>query len=172
MNNHKIILPIKIMIIFSLFITSTSFSSQIDDIKKSMILNYIEQKQNVSDIKKDNEELIRQNSIYYENIVSTARKYYKGFLAKSWGEKNVKLSTKKTFTQYSADMKSRENVDFEKGIVTLEVVTEVTKNIEPYVFEQSLKKLKNENLNEAIQKDPVAKLSKEYLTKKFICMLI
>jgi len=133
-----------------------------------MIMNYIEQKQNVSDIKQDNEELIRQNSIYYENIVNTARQYYKGFIAKSWGEENVKLSTRKTFTQYSDDMKSRENIDFEKGIVSLEIVTEVQKKIEPEVFEESLKKLKNENLNEAIKKDPVAKLAKEYLSKKNI----
>ncbi len=172
MNNSKQLLKNSIkLIVFSLLVISTSYASEIDDIKKSMMLNYIEQTNNNKIIKKENEQLIQQNSIYYKNIVATARKYYQEYIAKSWGEENVKLSTKKTFTQYSKDMKERENIDFEKGTVTLEIVTEVNKKIEPKRFEEKLKELKNENINQAIDKDPVAKLSKEYLKKKEIVKL-
>ena len=168
MTNLQLINTTKKIVVFSVLTMNILYASEIDDIKKSMMQNYIEQTQNIQAIKKDNEELIRQNSIYYKNVVNTAREYYKGFVAKSWGEENIKLSTKKTFTQYSKDMKSRENIDFEKGEVTLEIVTDVNKKIEPKVFEEALKNLKNENLNQAIEKDPVAKLAKDFLKKKQI----
>ena len=147
---------------------STSFASEIEDIKKSMMLNYIEQTQNTQIIQLENEKLIEQNSVYYNNIVENARKYYRGYVAKDWGEENVKLSDKKTFTQYSEDMKSREHVDFEKGEVTLEVVTNVGEKVQLEMFEENLENLKHEDLNQAINKDPVAKLAKEYLNKKQI----
>ena len=159
---------IKFKLTTLILLASVTFASDIDDIKKSMRLNYIEQMQNTQIIKVENEKLVEQNAIYYKNVAEAARKYYQGFIGKSWGEDNVKLSTKKTFTQYSEDMKSRENIDFEKGEVTLEIVTDVDKKIKPKEFEKKLQDLKDENTVQAIQKDPVSKLVNKYLTKKQI----
>ena len=89
-------------------------ASEIEDIKKSMMLNYLENVENVEIIHKENVDIVKQNAIYYTNIVQSAQKYYSGFVAQEWGADNVKLSTKKSFTQYSKDMKERENIDFEK----------------------------------------------------------
>lgn len=159
---------IKKAIAVFLLIVCNSYASEINDIKKTMMLNYIEQTQNTNIIKQENENIIKQNRVYYENIVLTAKKYYSDYVAKNWGEENVKLSTKKTFTQYSKDMNSRENIDFENGFVTIEVITDVNKKIGTKIFEEKLQKLKNEDLNQAIEKDPVAKLAKEFLNKKQI----
>lgn len=159
-------LNIKNIILF-LYITPL-LATNIDDIKKSMILNYIEQTQNIKIIQKENEDIIRQNAIYYKSIVEASRKYYQNYIGKRWGDNNVKLSTKKTFTQYSDDMKSRESVDFKNGKVTMEVITNPNKNISPKVFEKKLQSIKNENIIQALQKDPVAKLSSKYLKRKGI----
>ena len=155
------------LIILSLLV-SIALASDIEDIKKSMRLNYIEQMQNTQVIKLENEKLIEQNAIYYKNVVETARKYYQGYIGKSWGEDNVKLSNKKAFTQYSEDMNSRENIDFEKGTITLEIVTDLDKKIDSKVFEKKLQSLKDENLDQAIKKDPVSSLANKYLKKKQI----
>lgn len=158
----------KSKLIILIILATSLIASNIEDIKRSMMLNYIEQIQNTQITKLENEKLIEQNSIYYKNIVQSSRKYYQGYIGKSWGEDNVKLSDKKAFTQYSKDMKSRENIDFEKGEVTLEVVTDIDKRIEPKVFENKLQDLKDEKIDEAIKKDPVSKLASEYLNKKQI----
>ena len=154
-------------IILFLYITSL-FATNIDDIKKSMVLNYIEQMQNMQTIKKENEDIMWQNAIYYENIVEASRRYYQGYIGKRWGDDNIKLSTKKTFTQYSDDMNSRESVDFKNGKITIEVITNPNEKISPKIFEKKLQKLKNEDVNQAMQKDPVIKLSNECLKKKKI----
>jgi len=129
---------IKFKFLLPVFCISLSLASDIEDIQKSMMLNYVEQMQNIQIIKVENEKLIEQNAVYYKNVIETARKYYQGYIGQSWGKENVKLSSKKTFTQYSKDMKSRENIDFEKGEVTLEIVTDVDKKIKPNIFEKKL----------------------------------
>lgn len=118
--------------------------------------------------KQENEEIIRANAIYYQNIVESARKYYSGYIGKKWGEENVKLSSRKVFTQYSKDMNSRENIDFEHGEVTMEIIADEKETVSPEVFEKKLKELKEQNIEQSLQKDPVAKLSQDYLTKKNI----
>ncbi len=131
-----------------LFITmNTSYASQIDDIVKSMHLFNKEQTKNVESIKNDNKKLILSNSIYYENIIATAKRFSQEFISKRWGKNNVKLSTKKTFTQYSKDMNSRENIDFENGTVTLEILANTDIKINPKEFEERLNALKNEKIH-------------------------
>ncbi len=153
-----------------LVLTATAIlnAGNIDDIVASMKLNYLENTRNVETIHRENADIVRQNAIYYTNIVENARKYYHGFIAKEWGDANVKLSTRKRFTQYSKDMKSRENIDYEKGKVTIEILTDPDKKPDPKTFEKKLDALTKENAAQAIEKDPVAKLSTDYMEKKKI----
>ena len=72
------------IIIVLVLVLSLSIASPMEDIQKSMRLNYIEQMQNTQIIKLENEKLIEQNAIYYKNVVDTAIKYYKGYIGKSW----------------------------------------------------------------------------------------
>ena len=144
------------------------FTSSIDGIRKSMALEYLENRAIMEEHQKEAEEIVRQNYIYYKNIAQKAREYYKGYVAKEWGEDNVKLSDKKTFTQYSDDMKAREHINFEKGKVVLEQIVDTNETVKPKVFEERLAKLKNETNQEAIQKDPVSNLTKAYMKKKDI----
>ncbi len=147
---------------------SSSWASEIDDIKKSMMLNYIEQTKNIKIIQQENQKLVKQNNIYYTNVIKSAQRYYKNFIGKNWGEENVKLSNIKTFTQYSNDMSSRESIDFKNGTVTIEILTDPNTKIEPELFQKRLQTLKDEDLNQAILKDPVSKLSQNYLEKRQI----
>lgn len=116
--------------------------------------------------KAEREQMLEQNRKYYTQIYQSARLYYKDFLANMWGMGNVKLPEKKAFTQYSDDLKSRETVDYEKGTVTLEVVTEPDAKVTPEVFNKKLQKLADEDLKEAQTKDPVGKLADAYMKKK------
>jgi len=145
-----------------------SLASDIEDIQKSMMMNYLEHVENIETIHKENVDLVKQNAIYYTNIVRSAQKYYSGFVAKEWGDENIKLSSKKVFTQYSKDMKERENIDFEKGVVTLEVVTDLDTNTSVDHFNSKLEALQNESAQQALKKDPVAALSIKYMEEKKI----
>lgn len=116
--------------------------------------------------KAEREQMLEQNRKYYTQIYQSARLYYKDFLANMWGMGNVKLPEKKAFTQYSDDLKSRETVDYEKGTVTLEVVTEPDAKVTPEVFNKKLEKLADEDLKEAQTKDPVGNLADAYMKKK------
>ena len=145
---------------------AVGMASDIDDIKDSMMMNYLENVENVRVIHKENADIVRQNAIYYTNIVKSARKYYGGFVAQEWGKENVKLSSRRSFTQYSKDMKERENIDFEKGVVTIEVVTDVDTNTSVDHFNKKLDEIQKESSEQALKKDPVASLSIEYMKKK------
>lgn len=141
-------------------------AEDIEAIKKSMLLNYMEGVTNQKITQHENEEIVRQNAKYYGEIVESARKYYQGYIGNLWGEENVKLSEKKRFTQYSDDMKSRESVDYENGTVTVEVVAEEGETVPPEVLQKRLESLKNETKSQAIEKDPVASLSQKYMRQK------
>ncbi len=151
-----------------LLIPLISLASDIEDIQKSMMINYLEHVENIETIHKENVDIVRQNAIYYTNIVRSAQKYYSGFVAKEWGDENIKLSSKKVFTQYSKDMKERENIDFEKGVVTLEVVTDLDTNTSVDHFNSKLEALQDESTQQALKKDPVAALSIKYMEEKKI----
>jgi len=143
-----------------------SHAEDIEAIKKSMLLNYMEGVTTQKLTQQENEEIVRQNARYYGDIVKSAREYYSGFIGKIWGDENVKLSGKKRFTQYSDDMNARESVDFEKGTVTIEMVADENEDVSPEVLQQRLDALKSESKSQAIGKDPVAALSQKYMRKK------
>lgn len=156
----------KVLILIALQISL--FSSQADEMRKSMALEYLENRAIMEEHQKEAQEIVRQNYIYYKNIVQKAREYYRGYVAKEWGEENIKLSNKKTFTQYSDDMKSREHIDFEKGRVIIEQIVDLNETVELKVFEDKLAKLQDESSAEAIKKDPVSNLTIAYMKKKDI----
>lgn len=143
-----------------------AYAEDIEAIKKSMMMNYMEGVTNQKVIQHENEEIVKQNAKYYGEIVNSARKYYQGFIGDIWGEENVKLSDKKRFTQYSEDMKARESVDYEKGTVTVEVVADENETVSAEAMQKRLETLKNETKSQAIKKDPVASLSQRYMRKK------
>lgn len=66
------------------------------------------------------------NKIYidaYKRSIELNIELYKRELTKSWGKSNVILSGKKNSTFYSDNLKSRVNVDFEKGEFEVEIVS-------------------------------------------------
>lgn len=143
-------------------------ATTISEIVESMKAFKAEQEANQKVIQAENEELIRQNSIYYENVIKASRAYYSKYIGDIWGKDNVVLSKKESFTQYSKDLKSRETIDFKNGKVILEVITDLKKSLSAKEFNQKLKELKDESIDEAKEKDPISKLSSGYLEKKNI----
>lgn len=146
----------------SLFATTTA------EIVESMKANRMEHQLNQKILQKEYKQMLEANAKYYQNIYRSARKYYGQYLARDWGEDNVVLSDKKSFTQYDESLKARQTVDFEKGKVTIEIVTDVNESITPEVFEKKLDTLKKETVAEASAKDPVNKLADDYMKKKKI----
>jgi membrane-bound lytic murein transglycosylase C len=92
--------------------------------------------------------------------------YYKKYLSKKWGEKNVKLSSAKTFVQYGEDLESRESIDFQNGKVTIEIVSDKDSIVNPEYFEKKIDTLSSQSISDAIKKDPVAQLELKFIEKK------
>eukprot|EP01022_Parablepharisma_sp_SALTPOND_P030588 TRINITY_DN76746_c0_g1_i1.p1 TRINITY_DN76746_c0_g1~~TRINITY_DN76746_c0_g1_i1.p1 ORF type:complete len:515 (-),score=71.76 TRINITY_DN76746_c0_g1_i1:307-1740(-) len=116
--------------------------------------------------KQDAKNIVDSNLKYYHDIAQAAQEYYQGFLAKKWGEGNVKLSTNKVFTQYGDDFSSRESFDFENGKVTLEILSEKGSDISPEEFSKKLDEARGESIDEASKKDPVANITTKYMKEK------
>jgi len=146
-----------------LCITFSLYATSIEDIKNSMDLNYAEGKitQNLNE--KEYNNMIANNYQYYTNIVKKAKEYYTKYLSQKWGYKNVKLSDKKTFVQYSKDMNSREQIDFKNGKVILEQLVDINKTIKSNIFKNKLSTLMKQTYDETLKKDPILKLSNRYL---------
>jgi len=149
----------------SLLIFSSLFG---DDIVKSMQLFQQEQLKNISQIHHQNDAIVKSNRVYYGKISAEATKYYQNFISKKWGADNVKLSNISTFVQYDKDMKSRQSINFQKGIVTIEVISDNDKTITPKYFDKTLDSLSNETIEVATTKDPVISLESKYMVKKNI----
>jgi len=114
--------------------------------------------------------IIEANTKKYDNLIKANHEKYSKLIANRWGRKNVKLSTKKAFTQYSKNLKQRETIDYEKGKVTIEILS---KNIPtPKEFNINYKKLRNQTINENTKHDPLfkeiktTKINKQKLNKK------
>ena len=154
--------------LLSLLFVSLAGAAETDGIVRSMSQNAKAQLDAVKAHKVEGETLVAQNMRYYKAVVDSARKYYQNFLAKKWGEDNVRLSSQKSFTQYSPELTERESVDYENGQVVIEVLTDPRAEVEPELFTQKLEKLVDEDMGEAIKKDPVANLSQAYMEEKEI----
>ena len=138
-------------------------ASSIEDIKTSMMKNYLESRTLQKLHQKNGEQAIYNNYIYLNDIIKTATKYYSDFVATNWGKNNVKLSNTKSFTQYSDGINSREHIDFKNGEITIEKIIDTNASLHVEDFKKSLNQLKNESLKEAVSKDLVYSLVKKYI---------
>jgi len=155
-------------VLASVFLVATLNAEDINTVIDSMSKNAKQQLESINAHKQENEALVEQNMRYYKEIVDTARKHYQEFLAKKWGKEDVRLSTQKSFTQYSDDMNQRESIDYENGQIVIEILSELGEEINPEIFTQKLQELSEENMDEAIKKDPVANLTQTYMEKNRI----
>ncbi|MBN2782978.1 MAG: DUF3393 domain-containing protein [Campylobacterales bacterium] len=128
-------------------------ASEYSTIKDSMQSFREQQLLNIFTISKQNKAIVEQNSDYYSEISKKATLYYQRYLTKKWGD-DVKLSTKKTFVEYEKGLNQRQSIDFENGVVTIEVVGDEV--VKPEYFEKKVQELQNQSVSDAIKKDPVA----------------
>ncbi len=145
---------------------SILYASQPSDIIKDMQIFKEKQLQNIAAIHKENSEIVKQNRIYYIKVAKAATEYYKKYISKKWGD--TKLSNISTFVQYNDDMNARQSVDFKKGVVTLEVISDTNNSVNTDYFEKERDKLSHETLSQATTKDPVASLESKFMKKKSI----
>ena len=78
----------------------------------------------------------------YEDYVKKEQEAYNKFLKereKQWGKGNVKESTQKDWVEYSKDGKSRSDVDFESGEVTIEIIQDKGQKVDNKEIEEKLK---------------------------------
>lgn len=148
-----------------LFFSSVLMAVDIEDIKRSMAQNYIEQMKNIETIRDENENFVEDNFIYYKNILNKVREYYLKFIKEKWGDENVRISNRSSFTQYSKNLNSRETIDFKNGKIVLEKVVGIDEDVDIKEFKKRVKELKNETISQAIKRDPVAKTTNKYLKK-------
>lgn len=141
-------------------------ASQTSDVIKDMQIFKERQLQNISQVHKKNSEIVKQNRIFYTKISQEATKYYREYVSKKWG--SAKLSNISTFVQYNDDMNARQSVDFKKGVVTLEVISDSNQSIDADYFEKERDKLSTETLSQATTQDPVASLESKFMKKKSI----
>lgn len=156
----------KAVLLFSIAVLSNA--SNYDNIVESMHAFKNEETKNIELNHKQNTELIKKNTLYYSKVSAEATAYYKDFLSKKWGEKNVKLSNISTFTQYNKNMDARQSADFENGIVTIEVVSDDDKKIKPQYFDETLENFSKQSVSEAIRKDPINTLESKFMESKSI----
>ncbi len=109
---------------------------------------------------------VNQNyiDIYTKNIDANIR-MYKRILGKMWGSDDVVLSGKKNYTFYSSDLKSRANIDLEKGYVDVEIISK--KQPKPQHFTKKLKEIKKLTLNKGIKKELIYKNTDIKIDKKY-----
>lgn len=85
--------------------------------------------QNTSYLKDDaffEKNLIKENKEFniYRKKILKAFSLYKKKVSLIWGENNTVVSTKSIWAEYQENMQQRHIVDFEKGLVTVEVILE------------------------------------------------
>ena len=101
-----------------------------------------EQNEKMQQMKKNQDEGIAKLQKEYEDYVKKEQEAYNKFLkerAKQWGKDNVKESTQKDWVEYSNDGKSRSDVDFESGQVTIEIIQDKGKKVDNKEIEDKLK---------------------------------
>ncbi|MEA2018231.1 MAG: murein transglycosylase domain-containing protein [Campylobacterota bacterium] len=128
--------------------------------------------QDISNLRAKYQGIIDDNRKFYKNTIEENRKFYTGLISKQWGKNNVKFSDKKSFTQYSKDLKQRETIDYKKGRVTLEILSDKRPTLKE--FDKKYKKLSKQTISQNTKNDPLFKNSKidktnnQQLNKKII----
>lgn len=85
-------------------------------------------RERLSDYKKQREKLLYESMAEYLSYEKDADAKYEAYKKKvmgMWGDKEMVESTKKTWVDYSEDLKSRTNVDFENGEVEIDILVDV-----------------------------------------------
>ncbi|SMP86094.1 membrane-bound lytic murein transglycosylase C [Epsilonproteobacteria bacterium SCGC AD-308-P11] len=119
--------------------------------------------------KAQNLDLIAQNFAYNKKLLDEAREYYRQYISKEWGDKNIKLSEVKSFTQYSPDLKSRETIDYENEKIVVEKVVDINEKISKEELANNLKTLMKQSIDETYEKDPInKKISQETKEKPIL----
>ena len=101
-----------------------------------------EQNEKMQQMKKNQDEGIAKLQKEYEDYVKKEQEAYNKFVKEreiQWGKGNVKESTQKDWVEYSKDGKSRSDVDFESGQVTIEIIQEPGKQVDKKEIENKLK---------------------------------
>ncbi len=131
-----------------IFLNAQSFS----DYKKAQLKEFNDYKLSLQKAFKE----------YKENL-NKGFNQYKKELSNYW--KNPELTTKKIFVEYSKNKKVRKKVDYEKGIITVSVISK-NNNEAKEVIRKALKNLATENTKNAVNKNPVlSKVIKKLDTK-------
>ena len=100
-------------IIFVIFLNITLFGSNISDYEKFLNENnkaYIKYKSDLNSKFKQ-----------YKKTLDKEFKQYKKELSRYW--ENPEVSTSKKWIEYSKDQRSKKSVDFDKGIISIEVIS-------------------------------------------------
>lgn len=99
----------------------------------------------------------------YKKELNEGFKEYKKGLSNYW--KNPELTTKKTFVEYSKDKKVRKKVDYDKSVITIDVIAKNEKNAKEKM-KSALSSLAVEKTKNAVNKNPVlSKVIKNLDTK-------
>ena len=100
-------------------------------------------KERLSNYKKQKEQALYESMeayLAYEKAEKEKYEAYKKRVMGMWGDKEMVESTKKTWVNYSDDLTSRTNVDFENGEVKIDILVDIDED----------SKVINEKLNEAV----------------------
>ena len=101
-----------------------------------------EQNEKMQQMKQQQDAGIAKMQKEYEDYVKKEQEACNKFMkerAKQWGKDNVKESTQKDWVEYSKDGKSRSDVDFESGEVTIEIIQEKGQKVDNKEIEDKLK---------------------------------
>ena len=138
-------------VIFFLFIALLSAES-FNDYKKNQFSRFKNYKFSLENTFKE-----------YKNELNKEFEHYKKTLSLYW--KNPELSTKKKFVEYSKDKKIRKKVDYEKEIITIDVIAKNEKEAKEKI-KKALFELSSETTKEAVNKNPIlSKVIKKIYTK-------
>ncbi len=163
MEKNKTVIIVTICFVLSVFVNLQSFlyaedsfvfsnSSKLSEFKMS-------QKQGFDNYK----EKVNNEFIVYKNILNEEFNKYKEEITEFW--QDGQMSGAKTWIEYSKDYKTRKIVDFEKGTITIEVITDVNTDIS--IIDESitgsLTDLASETNRIAFQRDSFAQNVEERL---------
>ena len=99
---------------------------------------------------------MQKTTSYYKNEMRLRYKELSKLVASKWGDKNIALSNRSTFIQYSPNLITRKSIDFKNGKIKLETIVSVAnKSKKLQFFQKSLTSLLNETLSEALLNDPL-----------------
>lgn len=159
------------VLIIALSVSSSAYSDEFEDMKSGMD----EDVKGFQDEIRDFEAYRNQiNSEFetYKKIVDQEFKKYRDDILKYWDKPD--MTDKKTFVEYSPDMKSKKVVDFEKGQIEISVITpsgtkpsdvqkNITKQLEDLVTEDSSKAFDRDTFAQNVEKR-IVKASKNVKT--------